>query len=134
MIQPAWIIQKKRDGEELSPAEIKGFIQAVCSDEAADYQTTAFLMATYFKGMTSEETADFVSLMQHEREAKYSYGDLNRFPVYFGTHPAVMKERIARHPLSQEDLTEVNRRFWWYPPKVLRIRYKTGRRVREKIF
>src|SRR3989338_8350510 len=31
----------------------------------------------------------FVSLAEHESGKEYSYGDLNRFPVYFGTHPQV---------------------------------------------
>ena len=34
------------------------------------------------------------------------YGDLNRFPAYVGTHPAVMKEMIEEHHLSREDFDD----------------------------
>ena len=75
----------------------------------------------------------FTILMEDERQAKYDYGDLNRFPAYFGRHPAVMKERIDNHLLSLEDLKEIDKRYWWYPLKWLKVRYKTGRRVRNRI-
>ena len=54
----------------------------------------------------------FVTLNDNERPKKYDYGDLNRFPVYFGSHPAVMEEKINQHLLSQEDLEIIHRRFW----------------------
>ena len=75
----------------------------------------------------------FVSLAEHESGKEYSYGDLNRFPVYFGTHPQVIEERIAAHPLSREDKRSIDRKYWWFPAKWFRARYKTGRRVRERI-
>jgi pyrimidine-nucleoside phosphorylase len=62
-ISPAWIIQKKRDGEELTPAEIQSFIAGLATGEVADYQATAFLMAVYFKGMTFQETAALTQAM-----------------------------------------------------------------------
>ncbi len=74
----------------------------------------------------------FVSL-ENEPPKEYSYGDLNRFPVYFGTHPRVMAERIAAHPLSQSDKRNIDRKYWWFPAKWFETRYKTGRRVKEKI-
>jgi len=61
------------------------------------------------------------------------YGDLNRFPAYMGTHPAVMNEKIAEHHLSREDFDMIRRRSWWNPAFWLRLRYKTGRRVKERI-
>ena len=61
------------------------------------------------------------------------YGDLNRFPTYFGTHPAVMSGIIARHALSREDRQTVQQRYWWHPLRLLRLRYKTGRRVGHRI-
>lgn len=76
----------------------------------------------------------FVTLTENERrQGRYDYGDLNRFPAYFGTHPAVMRDRIGRHPLSQDDLMEIDRRFWWQPLKWLKVRYKTGQRVKNRI-
>ncbi|GEM_PF-31713 len=79
------------------------------------------------------EQIGFATLKNEERAKEYSYGDLNRFVVYFGTHPCVMKERVDAHKLSQKDWKSINRRFWWNPAKIFRIRYKTGRRVRARI-
>lgn len=79
------------------------------------------------------EEIGFISLQENERQQEYAYGDLNRFPAYFGTHPEVMEGRVREHELSRRDLREINWKFWWYPPLWLKTRYKTGRRVREKI-
>jgi hypothetical protein len=64
---------------------------------------------------------------------RYEFGDLNRFPVYFGSHPAVMTGLVSSHPISQKDWKDISRRNWWNPFKWLRIRCKTGLRVRKKI-
>jgi len=61
------------------------------------------------------------------------YGDLDRFPAYGGTHPTVMKERIAHHQLSKKDFDSIRRKSWWNPFFWLRLRYKTGRRVKVRI-
>lgn len=50
------IIQKKRDGYELTEAEISFLIQGYVKGDIPDYQMAAFLMAVYFKGMTEKET------------------------------------------------------------------------------
>ncbi|MFN7684991.1 MAG: thymidine phosphorylase [Oligoflexia bacterium] len=60
---PVTLIEKKRDGQELSSAEIYSFIEGVTSGQIEDYQTTAFLMATYFQGMTPEETVALTRAM-----------------------------------------------------------------------
>lgn len=75
----------------------------------------------------------FASGYDEKIKGQYAYGDLNRFPIYFATHPRVMEKRIANHRLSQEDLKKINAQFWWYPPQFLKFRYKTGRRVKERI-
>lgn len=61
------------------------------------------------------------------------YGDLNRFPPYWGTHPAVMNEIVRQHHLSREDFNTIRRQLWWNPVFWLRLRYKTGGRVKERI-
>jgi hypothetical protein len=61
------------------------------------------------------------------------YGDLNRFPPYLGTHPAVMKEMVGQHSLSRGDLDAIRRKLWWSPCLWMRWRFKTGRRVKERI-
>jgi pyrimidine-nucleoside phosphorylase len=49
------IIEKKRDGKELSPQEINFFIQEYTRNEIADYQMSALLMAIFLRGMTNDE-------------------------------------------------------------------------------
>ena len=83
--------------------------------------------------LANARTIGFADPQVRDLNNNFSYGDLNRFPVYFGTHPGVMKDRIDRHTLSGEDLKNIERRYWWFPPKILKIRYKTGKRVRERI-
>jgi pyrimidine-nucleoside phosphorylase len=59
------IIAKKRDGGELSAAEIDFFIQSFSRDEIPDYQAAAWLMAVYLRGMTDRETRDLTLAMTH---------------------------------------------------------------------
>ena len=53
-----YIIKKKRDGGELSTAEIQFFIKGVTDGSIPDYQTSALCMAIYFNGMSVRETCD----------------------------------------------------------------------------
>ena len=50
------IIAKKRDGGTLSDEEIGFFVNGVVDGSIPDYQTSALLMAIYFKKMKSRET------------------------------------------------------------------------------
>lgn len=50
------IIEKKRNGKELSKEEIEFFIKGYTNGSIPDYQASAFCMAVYFKGMTENET------------------------------------------------------------------------------
>jgi pyrimidine-nucleoside phosphorylase len=54
---PYEIIERKRNGHSLSREEINYFVSSFMSEELEDYQMTALLMAVFFNGMTSEETA-----------------------------------------------------------------------------
>lgn len=63
MITPAFVIEKKRNGEELSDAEIRGFIQGITSGDIPDYQATALLMAIFFQGMSLDETVSLTRAM-----------------------------------------------------------------------
>ncbi|HEU4449683.1 MAG TPA: thymidine phosphorylase [Gaiellaceae bacterium] len=56
MIPPAELIQRKRDGGELSGPEIAELVLAYARDEVPDYQMAAFCMAAYFRGLTTGET------------------------------------------------------------------------------
>ena len=57
------IIEKKRDGKELSYEELKFFINNYCADRIPDYQAAALLMAIFIRGMNSRETADLTEVM-----------------------------------------------------------------------
>ncbi|VAW42793.1 Pyrimidine-nucleoside phosphorylase [hydrothermal vent metagenome] len=59
------LIEKKRDGETLSTAEIEWFIQAYTVDAVPDYQTAALLMAIYIRGMNRRETVDLTLATAH---------------------------------------------------------------------
>lgn len=58
------LIEKKRDGRELSSVELEYLITEFVSEKIPPYQMSAFLMAVYFKGMTSNETATLTRLMR----------------------------------------------------------------------
>jgi pyrimidine-nucleoside phosphorylase len=62
------LIRRKRDGEELSPEEITALIDAFARNEVPDYQISAFLMATYFSGMTDREVSAMTEAMIHTGE------------------------------------------------------------------
>jgi pyrimidine-nucleoside phosphorylase len=62
------IIEKKRDGRELTKEEIEFFIQGFAQDEIPDYQVAAWAMAVLFKGMTPRETADLTMVIAHTGE------------------------------------------------------------------
>ena len=57
------LIQKKRDGQELTTAEIKWLVEGYVAGIVPDYQMSAFAMAVYFKGMTTREISDLTMNM-----------------------------------------------------------------------
>ncbi len=65
---PAQIIQKKRDGRELTREEIRGFVKGLSDGGFADYQASALLMAIYFQGLNLEETVALTEAMADSGE------------------------------------------------------------------
>jgi pyrimidine-nucleoside phosphorylase len=61
----AELIRKKREGGTLTEEELSRLITGYVQGSLPDYQMSAFLMACYFKGMSSEETLTFTKLMLH---------------------------------------------------------------------
>ncbi|MCI0473833.1 MAG: hypothetical protein L0Y76_09655, partial [Ignavibacteria bacterium] len=59
------IIRKKRNGLELFQEELAFFINGYTKGTIPDYQMSAFLMASYFRGMTDSETAIITETMLH---------------------------------------------------------------------
>jgi hypothetical protein len=81
------------------------------------------------------ENAQAIGFMDKKKNNSFTdgYGYLDRFPSYWGTHPAVMQEMVQQHQLSREDFNNIRRELWWNPLFWIRLRYKTGRRVKERI-
>lgn len=54
-MRPQEIIEKKRDGLELSSDDIAIFIKGVCDSSWAEYQISALIMAMFIRGLSDEE-------------------------------------------------------------------------------
>ncbi|WP_114746249.1 pyrimidine-nucleoside phosphorylase [Falsibacillus pallidus] len=59
------LIEKKRDGKELSKEEIQFIIKGYTDGSIPDYQMSAWTMAVYFQGMTESERAELTMAMVH---------------------------------------------------------------------
>ncbi len=62
------IIQKKRDGKELTTEEINFFINGYTEGNIPDYQISALLMAIYLKKMNKRETVDLTNAVVNSGE------------------------------------------------------------------
>ena len=62
-IRPAELIERKRNGEELSAIEITELVLGYTRGEIPDYQMAAWCMAVYFKGLTGRETHSLTDAM-----------------------------------------------------------------------
>ncbi len=69
------LIRKKRDGGELSRAEIEFLIDAYTRDSIPDYQISAWLMAVVLRGMTRAELAVLTEAMLHSGQV-LNFSDL----------------------------------------------------------
>ena len=67
-VRAAELIQKKRDGGELTDGELSGLVLAYARDEVPDYQMAAFCMAVYFKGLSHAETHALTDAMVQSGE------------------------------------------------------------------
>ena len=75
---PAEIIEKKRDGKNLNPNEIKWFIDNTVKNNIDTSQLSALLMAIYFQGMNDEEMFALVDAMVNSGE-KFNFSVLNKY-------------------------------------------------------
>ncbi|RPI97805.1 MAG: pyrimidine-nucleoside phosphorylase, partial [Chloroflexi bacterium] len=62
------IIEKKRDGGELTAEEIRWFVQGYTAGDIPDYQAAAWLMAVFIRGMSRRETLDLTISMAESGE------------------------------------------------------------------
>ena len=70
------LLDRKREGQELAPDEIRDFIAAYTRGEVPDYQMAAFAMAVCCKGMTDAETLALTTAMRDSGEC-LSWDDLS---------------------------------------------------------
>ncbi|HVQ28815.1 MAG TPA: thymidine phosphorylase, partial [Vicinamibacteria bacterium] len=70
------VIQRKRDGQELSSDEIGFFIRGYAEGQIPDYQASALAMAVFFRGMTPAETLALTESMMRTGEVL----DLSELP------------------------------------------------------
>jgi pyrimidine-nucleoside phosphorylase len=63
MVRPAELIERKRNGEELSGEEIADLVLAYAREDVPDYQMAAWCMAVYFRGLTGRETYSLTDAM-----------------------------------------------------------------------
>ena len=57
------LIERKRDGGRIAPAEWRALAAAYARDEVPDYQMAALLMAVYFRGLDRDETRALTDAM-----------------------------------------------------------------------
>lgn len=74
------IIEKKRNGEELTTAEINWFLNGYVDGSIPDYQVSALCMAIYFKGMSDREITDLTIGIENSGE-KVDLSALNGLAV-----------------------------------------------------
>jgi pyrimidine-nucleoside phosphorylase len=67
------LIESKREGKTLAPEQIQEFIREFTAGKIPDYQMSAMLMAIYFRGLNTAETAALTLAMRDS-------GDLLKFP------------------------------------------------------
>ena len=59
------LLDRKREGYELAPEEIRALVDAYTRGDVPDYQMAAFAMAVCCRGMTAAETHALTDAMQH---------------------------------------------------------------------
>ena len=69
------LIEKKREGQELTGDEIASLISEFTAGKIPDYQMSAWAMAVFFRGMTAEETRHLThAMMNSGRVLEYPKG------------------------------------------------------------
>ena len=78
MIRAAELIERKRDGGELTPDEMTELVLGYTREEIPDYQLAAFCMAVFFRGLTTAETHAMTDAMVRSGATLDLHGALGR--------------------------------------------------------
>jgi len=78
MIRVPELIERKRDGGELSAEELAELMLGYAEGEIPDYQLAAFCMAVFFRGLTSAETYAMTDALIRTGETVDLHGALGR--------------------------------------------------------
>ena len=81
MIRVPELIERKRDGGELTPDELSELMLGYAKGTIPDYQLAAFVMAVYFRGLTSAETFALTDALIRTGETVDLHGALGRTVV-----------------------------------------------------
>ena len=73
-MNPTRLIERKRDGHELTPAELRDFLDGYLREQVADYHMAAFLMAVLFRGLSDRELTQLLESMMRSG-AVLDFGD-----------------------------------------------------------
>src|SRR4051812_21504686 len=68
MIHPAELIERKRDGGQLSAEELNELLLGYAAGDVPDYQMSAFCMAVVFRGLSAAETLALTDAMVQSGE------------------------------------------------------------------
>jgi len=78
LIRVPELIERKRDGGELTPDELSELMLGYAEGTIPDYQLAAFVMAVYFRGLTSAETFALTDALIRTGETVDLHGALAR--------------------------------------------------------
>ena len=78
MIRVPELIERKRDGGELSADELAELMLGYAKGEIPDYQLAAFCMAVFFRGLSSAETYALTDALIRTGETVDLHGALGR--------------------------------------------------------
>ena len=82
-MNPVEFLRDKRNGREHKPEQVRAFIQAFVAGDVADYQASAWLMASFLNGLSEKETQALTEAMLHS-------GRVLRLP-------SVQRARVDKH-------------------------------------
>ena len=108
-----YLIEKKRDGGEFTDEEIRSIVDAILDEEMPEFQQAAWVMTTFFQGMSAQEIAYFAEEMMLSGEViemmdvsrpkieKYSTGGVgDKTTMVLG--PLAAAAGVASHILAPE--------------------------------